>query len=455
MTATSLPAVGEIIADRLRIVRSIGAGGMGAVYEVEHTLTKHRRALKLLHGEYARSPGLVTRFLREASAAGRIGNEHVVETFDAGRLESGEPYIVMELLEGRTLADEIAERGILPVEETCDILLQACDGVRAAHAAGIVHRDLKPENLFLLRRERPFVKILDFGISKFDPELTGTHALTQEGLALGTPYYMPPEQVRGEKDISFQADVYALGVIMYECLTADKPFEAETLPHLAILIYEGRYVPPSARNPRLPPACDAVIASAMAGDRTKRYANIDEFARALESLQKGQAAPTRAWAAEQKPNGSAGSTPPTDAEVPSEHTPHSSVDAQTSAAFGQTRPQESGRSAWLAWTLLAGTALLLLAVGYWFFRGSDSVLAEPQPAPDTSPSESKGTLAARPSPPAPGSEPQVAPMLSAAPNPAVTSSASTPKAPPPRRAQPAPLPSSRARQLGLSEENPF
>ena len=298
MTISSFPGTDNVVAGKLRVIRTLGVGGMGAVFEVEHTITKHRRALKLLHGEFTRSASVVARFLREASAAGRIGNAHVVETFDAGTLDSGDPYIVMELLEGRTLADEISERGALPIGEACEILLQACDGIRAAHAAGVVHRDLKPDNLFLVKGARPFVKILDFGISKFDPELTGAHGLTQEGSALGTPFYMPPEQVRGEKDIGAQADVYALGVILYECLTADKPYSAETLPHLMVLIHEGRYAPPSMRRPELPPECDAVVATAMAGDRLKRYANIDELVSALEVLRGiGARAPRRSHVA--------------------------------------------------------------------------------------------------------------------------------------------------------------
>src|SRR5580704_12086472 len=128
-------------------------GGMGSVYEVEHEFTKHRRALKLLHAEMLEHPIVVARFLREASAAGHIGNPHIVETFDAGTLESGAPYIVMELLAGETLADRLSREGRLPLPVLAQLLGQACEGVHAAHAAGIVHRDLKPDNLFLVERD--------------------------------------------------------------------------------------------------------------------------------------------------------------------------------------------------------------------------------------------------------------------------------------------------------------
>src|SRR5690349_8470036 len=142
-------AVGTLVAGKLRIVRALGIGGMGTVYEVEHELTRHRRALKLLHAQLAHNHQAVARFLREASAAGRIGNPHIVETFDAGTLESGEPYLVMEMLRGQTLSDRIA-RGPMPIAEVVDLVGQACDGVQAAHDAGIVHRDLKPDNLFVV-----------------------------------------------------------------------------------------------------------------------------------------------------------------------------------------------------------------------------------------------------------------------------------------------------------------
>ena len=284
-------AVGSVIAGRLRIVRRLGIGGMGAVYEVEHEITRHRRALKLLHAQMAELPEVQERFLREASAAGRIGNPHIVETFDAGRLDGGEPYLVMELLRGKTLADALAANGPLDVATACDVLIQTCDGVAAAHAAGIIHRDLKPENLFLVGPDGSYVKILDFGISKFDAAITGVQGFTLEGLPIGTPYYMAPEQVRGQKTVDVSADVYALGVVLYECLTAKRPFDADNLPHLIYLVSQGQYRAASELRPALPRVLDGIVAKAMALEPTERYPSVQELAAALTRLRQSLAPP--------------------------------------------------------------------------------------------------------------------------------------------------------------------
>jgi serine/threonine protein kinase len=470
--------VGTILGGKFRVIRQIGLGGMGAVYEVEHTLTKHRRALKLLHSEMAVIPAIVTRFLREASAAGHIGNPHVVETFDAGQLDGGEPYIVMELLEGKTLAQLLEQSRVLGLLETCEILLQACDGVSAAHASGIVHRDLKPENLFLLKGPRPFVKILDFGISKFDPALTGAQGITLDGSTLGTPFYMPPEQVRGDKSIDAQADIYSLGVILYECLAGARPFEADTLPHLAVLIAEGKYIPPRVKRPELPPDLDAVVARAMACDRSQRYRSVDELRAALASLRLSGVGPNSGISfGETLAAGSPGSNPPLgvtpsqaplpqpawSAPAPGSAAAELKVPAQTAAPLSRTTADGDGKSPRPRLGLLAllGVVLLLVGLGVLLLRKSESEA----PSAVTSAAESSRTTAAAP-PPAPVPAPVVAPSATIEPEPssppALDSAATrratgTPSAEPPRRQERAPRggSASRAKEHGLSEENPF
>ncbi len=271
---------GAVVAGKLEIVRRIGEGGMGAVYEVVHQITKHHRAMKVLHPDAGAKPGLVERFFREASAAGRIGNAHIAETFDAGTLANGEPFLVMELLHGETLAERIA-RGPIDAAELVDFALQACDGVAAAHEAGIIHRDLKPENLFITQREgRPFLKILDFGVSKFQ-KTESVRALTNDGALIGTPFYMPPEQLEGRGVIDARVDVYALGVILYECAARRRPFEASTLPHLAVLIHEAKPAPLTGLRPDLPAELVSAITRAMHPDPEARFPAARALAAAL------------------------------------------------------------------------------------------------------------------------------------------------------------------------------
>ena len=275
---------GSLIAGKLRVIRLLGAGGMGAVYEVEHEITRHRRALKLLHPQFATNHEIITRFLREASAAGRIGSEHIVDTFDAGILDSGEPYLVMEMLEGKSLAERLEARGRLGLRECCDLLCQACEGIQAAHNAEIVHRDIKPDNLFITSKNK--VKVLDFGISKFTSAEDADFKLTQAGAAMGTPYYMSPEQASGSKSLDFRSDIYALGVVLYECITGDVPFNADSLPQLIIRIYEGQFSPPSEIC-GAPKEVDEVIAKAMNRDPNLRYQSAQEFEEALVRLSHG------------------------------------------------------------------------------------------------------------------------------------------------------------------------
>src|SRR5262245_40888968 len=279
-------SVGQTLGKKFLVRRVIGTGGMGVVYEAEHLVTKKIGALKLLHRSFTSQPRVVERFLREASAAGRIGNAHIVETLDAGELPTGEPYMFMELLTGNPVRDLIEMRGRLSFSEARELVLQAAEGLAAAHAAGIVHRDIKPENLFLCKGERSYVKLIDFGISKF--ELSADHRLTAEGAPMGTPYYMSPEQVAGKSDVDVRSDVYSLAVVLYECVTGTVPFDAASLPALSIKIFEGHYTPPSGVLGGAPAGLDELIARAMAVEPSQRYQSMREFHDALTRLGAGR-----------------------------------------------------------------------------------------------------------------------------------------------------------------------
>jgi len=285
MTDVVSTVIGQTLGDKYRVRRLIGSGGMGAVYEVEHTFTRRVGALKLLHQTYAGQSKVVERFIREASAAGRIGNAHIVETMDAGRFPSGEPYMFMELLTGSPVNDLVASRGRLQLGEAVEIAAQAAEGLAAAHAMGIVHRDIKPENLFLCAGDKPFIKILDFGISKFAPGDGESYRLTAEGAALGTPYYMSPEQVLGSSNVDARTDVYSLGVVLYECLTGQVPFQADALPALSVKIHSGEYAPLSTLRHDVPRDLEAVVSRAMATDPEARFQSVAAFRDALLSCQ--------------------------------------------------------------------------------------------------------------------------------------------------------------------------
>jgi len=273
---------GQLLAGKFRIDRVLGQGGMGVVVAAHHVALDEEVAIKFLLPEALQNPEAVTRFEREARAAVKIRSEHVARVSDVGRLETGAPYIVMELLRGYDLGELLRQRGPLPVSEVCDYVLQAGEAIAEAHALGIVHRDLKPQNLFLTQRAdgSACVKVLDFGISKMsgallDPSMTGTSAL------LGSPLYMSPEQLASSRDVDARTDIWALGVICFQLLTGRPPFIADTLPQLCVAIATQAPTPLLSLRRDLPPGLEAVISRCLQHDRTQRVASVAELAREL------------------------------------------------------------------------------------------------------------------------------------------------------------------------------
>jgi serine/threonine protein kinase len=273
--------VGDVVAGKYRVDRVLGEGGMGIVVAATHQQLDEKVALKFLRPSVASNPEIVARFVREARAAVKIRSEHVARVLDVGALESGAPYMVMEYLDGQDLAQTLAGRGSLPVSETITYVLQACEAVAEAHSLGTVHRDLKPANLFLARRPngRPVVKVLDFGISKVAS--TGDAALTNASAMMGSPSYMSPEQMVAAGSVDVRADVWALGVVLYELLTGRLPFVAETMPELVGMILQSAHTPITALRPDVPPGLQATIDRCLQKDRNLRHRNVAELAAGL------------------------------------------------------------------------------------------------------------------------------------------------------------------------------
>ncbi len=288
MTGTTEPAfdqkLGQLLLGRYRIVRKLGEGGMGAVYEGKHELIGKRLAIKCLHAQYTSNKEVVERFYREANAATAVGNEHIIEVTDVGEFDDGAPFIVMEFLEGIEFGKLIEREGSLRIGRLVHIVTQVCGALSAAHTRGIVHRDMKPENIYLIRRghDDDFVKVLDFGISKMreQNEAVGG-SLTKTGMALGTPYYMPPEQAQGVRDLDHRADVYAVGVILYQGLTGRLPFDADSYPALMVKILTEPAAPPRLFRQDLPEPLEQLVLRAMSKDRALRFQNMEELAAAL------------------------------------------------------------------------------------------------------------------------------------------------------------------------------
>ncbi len=413
---------GEVVADRYRVLRLLGEGAMGAVYEAEHVFIGRRVALKVLHPRFARSPEAVARFTREARAAAALGHPHIVAVTDFGS-HAGRPFLVMDLLRGEPLAERLLSARALAPAEACRVVGEVLSALASAHAIGVVHRDLKPENVFLCDDRGGAAKLLDFGVSKFHPPGARAAHVTQDGTPIGTPSYMAPEQWTGQRDVDLRADLYAAGVLLYELLTGALPFEGATEGVLYGTVVNGAEPPaaPSELLPEVPRALDAVVLKAVSRDRAARFQSAAEFLDAL------------------RPFGAVAEVLPIDAVV---------------VASLQALPDETGRSARVAatteldpppaptaaaapprrparWAAAALGALLVsagaLAVSRRRPAPAPVVAAPVAPAPVAAPAE------APPAPPEPPPPPAaVSPPEPAAPPPAVAVRA--PRAAPTRRA---------------------
>jgi tRNA A-37 threonylcarbamoyl transferase component Bud32 len=288
--------VGTTLGDSYRLTRVLGEGGMGTVYEALHTRLNKRVAVKLMSPDLASDDIALARFRREAAVASHLGHPHLVNVSDFGTADSGEPYLVMEYLEGEDLQQRLRREGSLPLAAALAITKQVASALAAAHAEGIVHRDLKPANIFLVRvpDEGDFVKVLDFGISKIKASRT---RLTSSAHLLGTPDYMPPEQALGADEIDDRADQWALGCIAWQMLCGRPPFVGEDMVALLYQVVNQEPDTATFRRVGLPPAVEPVFRRALAKRMGDRFATIRDFARSLELAALGELEPPAARAA--------------------------------------------------------------------------------------------------------------------------------------------------------------
>lgn len=375
-------SVGDVVGRKYRIDRVLGEGGMGVVVAATDTQLERRVAIKFLLPGALGNPEIVARFSREARAAAKIRSEHVARVIEVGELDAGTPYMVMEYLEGCDLAERIRAEPPVSASDAARFVLQACEALAEAHAAGIVHRDLKPANLFLAQQpdHSVSVKVLDFGISKAP---VGTGGITSTQAVMGSPHYMSPEQLVSAKHVDPRADVWALGIVLYEMLAGSPPFTGDTMPEIVAKILQSPLPSLRALRPDAPAEIEPVIARCTAKDPTARFGDVAELARALVAF-----APDAARSADRAtrilgrsgeplPDKPALPSPSPDGGAPSEMRSH--------AAWGNTRAAGVPRRAVAPYALAAILGVAAIVVGFVLFAGRTPLPASaPVPAPSPS-----------------------------------------------------------------------
>jgi serine/threonine-protein kinase len=439
-----LPVVaGALIAGKYRVERLLGDGGMGVVVSAVHVKLGERRAIKMMRPAIAVNPEATRRFLREAQAAARLRSEHVAKVYDVDEAD-GVPIMIMEYLEGADLAAVLSADGPLAVGEAALYMMQTCEALAEAHAAGLVHRDIKPSNLFLTRRPdgSPAIKVLDFGIAKavMQDDVAKRSAMTAQGLLLGTAHYMSPEQMNGESDIDARTDIWSLGVTLYELCTGRLPFDAGSIMKLFALITDGPPAPMGESAPGVPAALEALVLHCLQKDRAARPASALELSellrpflpegaarsfagRELVSLHRRVSAPTEAVPA-------ASAKQPTSLDM--EMDTASQIQLRREEEPGAHRPEApSGARRWL----ISGAAAAAFALG---MTGAILALRQPAAAPPA-PARPSTSAASDPAPPtarAAEPPPRVEPGAAAPTNAAPTASPSASAAPPAPAAKP-------------------
>jgi len=453
------PLIGRVLSDRYRILRKIGEGGMGVVYQAEHALIEKKVALKILFPELTRRTELVARFLQEAKSASRIAHENVIDISDFGQSPDGLVYIAMEYLDGVDLGHVLRNGGPMSWQRARAILMQIGKALRAAHEHGIIHRDMKPENIFLIQRDGhpDFVKVLDFGIAKVVNLDEDGPRLTQTGMIFGTPEYMSPEQAQGQTP-DYRVDIYAVGCIMYHLLTGYVPFTADSFMGILTKHMLEPVIPPRQRRPDLdiPEDIEAVVMRAIQKERAARWEDMNSFCRALAAcggeaydfsgphsgriiLKVADGSPSAAHAAPSAPHAAPSPYPvvesrPTSTEI----LPLPDTQEMLAQAGARTR-----RSSLVAGLVVTGIVVIAVVSGMVALRSPDSATKEAHPG---SPATAAAGSSAAPAPPPPATEPPAATAAAAPAHPAAAAASATKPA-----STPAPAPTTRTRQRSSAE----
>ena len=381
---------GQVLDGKFRVERLVGEGAMGLVVEATHLGLDERVALKFLRREARSQPDIVARFAREARAAVKLKSDHVARVFDVGGTEDGTPFIVMEFLEGSDLATILEVRRRLEIPEALEYVIQACEGLTEAHAKGIVHRDIKPENLFLAQGAGALkqIKVLDFGISKATlGSLEADAAASQTTQIMGSPHYMSPDQLRSTKDVDGRADIWSLGVVLFELITGHTPFPATDVTQLIAQILHEPHLRLTSLRSDAPQELDAIVDKCLAKEPAQRYQSPADLAIALlpYAPKRARAVVERAADIARSAGGSSvvadlDSIPPPATSRRERPTP--STLPQVTTALPSSPPRTTGGVVWV----VAGL-LLLVGVGAGLFAilgsGSKPSVAGPSTAGGT------------------------------------------------------------------------